>query len=164
MQQLADVIDINVGAGYLPLINLDTQYVETTVKDLASFPGTIATANANAGTGGNASASLPANVSFCMTARTGFVGRSYRGRLYGFPIGVTELSGTNTVTASYANLMQTWLTNQNTAADALGWKGVVLSYYTGGMVRSLPIATPISVWLYRNLTTDSQRGRLPSNH
>jgi len=108
---------------------------------------------------------LPANTSLCVTLRSGLTGRSARGRFYAFPTGDANLSTSpDLFEATYAADLVTMLEHISTAAAAQGWAMCVLSRFAANAARPVGIPFIITDIGARNLTCDSQRGRLPADH
>lgn len=106
--------------------------------------------------------SLPApnNVAWVVKFTTGFTGRSSRGRNYvvGFSGGqvnnsVITLTQADALRAGYAALLA--------VASAGGYEWVIASRYHNGVPRVAGVVTYVSAVSYTDLTTDSQRRRLP---
>jgi len=164
LDDLASLIDTHIGADYMPIIDSNTNYIETIVRGLQSSIDLTATANANAGACGEGSGGgLPPNVTLCITARTGFTGRSARGRFYAIPPTAGKLATANSFTSAYGNDLADFLNNIRLAVGALSWHMVVLSRYTSNALRPTAIHNDITLWAYRNLLTDSARRRLGSH-
>jgi hypothetical protein len=121
--------------------------------------GTRAPAEAMAGLGGDQSS--PANVTACISFRTGLSGRSYRGRNYIAGIQEEDTSGSRFAAAL--------LTGLQSAYEALGdvltglanpAQHVVLSRYALGSLRPEAIPTAVLSYLFVDDAVDSQRRRL----
>lgn len=164
IDQLANVMDVAIGDHYRPIFNSGVTYNSVVVRGLAAIIDLTASSNFTAGAGGVVGASLPANVSLVATLRTGFTGRSARGRFYCWPLTGSQLVSTNTFAASVGVDLDSFLTTVLTDAFAIGWNLVVLSRRTLNTVRPTAIATTVTEIDIRNLTVDSQRGRLPAGH
>jgi len=161
---LAAAVDGAVGTFYLPLLNNGVTYNFTSAKGLALINDVSATDNTSAGPGTGGAITLPANVTLCITFRTGLTGRSARGRVYALPIPETSLASVNGVSSAFATNMQTCFDTIKSAMAAAGWIQVVLSRRTGLALRPTGVGFPITAVEARNLTLDSQRGRLPKGH
>lgn len=106
-------------------------------------------------------ASQPNNVSLAISFRTGFAGRSFRGRNY--IIGLVEGDVTNNqVGAAVLNAWQTAYQQLLPAGGYLNF-GVwsVYSQFTNGDLRPTGVATSIIAAVFTNDIVDSQRRRLP---
>lgn len=107
-----------------------------------------------------ATPSLPNNVSFCISFRTGLTGRSARGR--NFFIGLVEgavvdstvnSASINAIVAGYQAVLAL------NVADAQQW--VVLQRYSEGNLLPSGITRPIKSVIVVDAIVDSQRRRLP---
>jgi len=108
---------------------------------------------------------LPANTSLCLTLRSGLTGRSARGRFYAFPTGDANLSTSpDLFEATYADDLVDMLDDIVTTASAQGWALCILSRFTAGAARTNAVPFIVTNIQARNLTCDSQRGRLPDDH
>lgn len=164
IDQLAAVVDDNVGSGYLALLSGNVTYVDTLVRGLTSDTDLTAAQNANAGVGTVSGGSYPANASACITLRTGFTGRSARGRFYAMPTGTSNGLGVNTVSTTYLDALVDFLQAVAGDADLEGWDLVVLSRFHNKAERETATFLDVTSISYRNNVLDSQRGRLPVGH
>lgn len=135
---------------------------EIAITDLSSptgFAFEIATPVPNPA-GDSGDPPLPNNVALCVSFRTSFRGRSFRGRNY-VP-GLTHLSVTNnTVIPTTVTAIQDAYNELLTVASSLGANWVVASRYSGGTERPIGIHTNITGATVVDNTIDSQRRRLP---
>lgn len=104
--------------------------------------------------------SLPNNVAACISKRTIFRGRSYRGRIYHPCLGEAQVTGNTILTATRTSLLAAYslLIGFSTAGEA--WQMVVVSRFEGGAPRATGLTTPVTN-LSMETTVDSQRRRLP---
>jgi len=165
LDDLADVVDNRVGLSYLGQINNLVTYDETRVRGLENAID-LEAVNAGCTAAGSASGSvpLPGNVTLCITLRTGFTGRSARGRFYALPTESDKLNTANVFDAAYATAIEGFLTSLKADALAVGWTFVVLSRRTGGALRPVAIKNPVTVIAARNLEVDSAKRRLAPGH
>jgi len=161
---LAQAVDNAVGSDYLPIITAGATYSQSVATGLENINDLTATDATNAGAGTSGGASLPNNVSFVVTLRTGLTGRSARGRFYCWPMGAGDLFSANTVTVALANQAVAFLQQVQLNAAAVNWALGIVSRRTLGAVRPTGVFFPVNDIAYRNLLTDSQRGRLPIGH
>jgi hypothetical protein len=143
--------------------NLSVSYIlrEIHAVDLSSASGAIATDTSEAGATGALldTPGLPGNIAFCVSFRTAFRGRSFRGRTY--LCGLTESRVTeNLVPLSWANAVIEDFDNLSAAMTTEGWTLSVVSRFTGGAPRVEGIHTPVSNILFTDLRVDTQRRRL----
>lgn len=102
----------------------------------------------------------PGNCAWTVTFATSLAGRSFRGRNYvaGIPQGSVAES---TVSQTFADNVLAHYELVRTTLPANEWQWCVVSRYTNGAPRVVGVATPITSVRYFDLTTDSQRRRLP---
>lgn len=102
------------------------------------------------------------NVTKCFNLRTGYAGRSNRGRLFIPPLCDTQKSDPNHVTAAYAadvrNALEALREAIPTWHDLWGW--VVVSYMSEGAWREVGTSHPVMSVDYVNLKINTQRRRL----
>lgn len=165
INDLAVAVDGVVGSDYLPILAAGTNYDFTLVRGLTSIVDLTATSALNAGPGTNpGTVELPSNVTLCITLRTGFTGRSARGRFYTVGPTQNDMAAQNLFKSAYGNAAVTMLENIQIAVGAYSWQLVIVSRFSGGARRAVGIKTPVNDIAYRNLDSDSQRGRLPKDH
>lgn len=141
--------------------HISLSYVEVT--DLSPAPrATEIVGGAPANTGAIAADPLPNSVAIVISVQTAQRGRSYRGRIYICGLVETQVSG-NYIDASLATALDTYYTQlvaYTPGGSSVAYELGVLSYYSGGAVRAVPIFTPATAV---NIETrvDTQRRRLP---
>jgi len=160
IDDLATAIDIAVGADYLPILASAVSYSHVLVRGLESVIDLTSSASASAGSGAVGGATMPNNVSLVATLRTGFTGRSARGRFYAMPMSSSSLASQNTLDGAIGSGLESFLEACVVAGASTGWEMIVLSRYTLGAKRSVAIGTPVTDIEIRNLLVDSQRRRL----
>jgi len=161
---LAALVDVAVGDAYLGLLSNGVAYSGTTVRGLSDIIDLSGFNDAFAGPGELATAGLPANVTLCITLRTGFTGRSARGRFFAMPTVADQLSTPDAFVSTFGTQLVSFLTDLKAAALVLGWTMVIVSRFSNGVPRGTAIATPVTNIVARNNLTDSQRHRLPRGH
>lgn len=110
------------------------------------------------GTQGNTK--LPNNVTVVVKWTTAYRGRSFRGRTYHIGLANDQVSGSS-LASGYSASFQTIYSNLlSLDADGATATLVVVSYYAGNALRTIPVATPV-VSCTVNTALDSQRRRLP---
>lgn len=105
---------------------------------------------------------MPNEVALCMSLRTGFSGRSQRGRAFVSGIPTTQVTG-NLISETFAsNMLNAWneLIIAAPAADVV-WS--VLSRETDGAPRPTGVLFPVTTVTLTDLYVDSQRRRKPGN-
>lgn len=100
---------------------------------------------------------LPANVAFVTTLRTGFRGRSARGRLFWAGLAESAVTG-NTVATLVAQGIARWVGEWMT--PPFPWDFVVVSRYSNGNPRVTGQTLPVTSVEARNSRVDTQRRRL----
>lgn len=164
IDDLATAGDAQVTAGYKPIMTAGMSYIGCDVRGLTSSVDLVATDASGAGAGGIGGAQLNNNVTLCITLRSGFSGRSARGRFYAFPTGAGELSAANLFVNTYGDALVAFLQDLQVAALAVGWHMAILSRRNLGALRPVGVSFDVTNIAYRNLISDSQRGRLPTGH
>jgi len=164
IQDLADAANAQTVAHYLPIMGNGVAYSECFVRGLSTIIDISAANASGAGAGSAAGVCLPSNSSFVVTLRTGFTGRSARGRFYAWPTGSGNQVDAGTVSIGYGDAVVTLVTAYKTAAAALGFQMVVLSRQSGGVRPATATHIPVTLIEHRNLELDSQRRRLPTGH
>jgi hypothetical protein len=109
-------------------------------------------------------AALPNNVSLAVSFRSGFTGRSTRGRNYWVGFAETQIVGNavadaviTDITSYYALLLPDFI--ETTLIPDITW--VITSFYTGGAPRSFGATFIINTVTCVDNIVDSQRRRLP---
>jgi len=149
------------GVNMLPLLSADYTLREVFARDLTTDSGVTASAPQPEGSvGGQAGGSEAGNVSACISFRTGFAGRSFRGRNYIPAIPKSQIS--------QSILNGSWMASCITAYQQLssetaegGWTWVVASRYHNNAPRVEGVTTPVNAVLFTDVVSDSQRRRLP---
>jgi len=154
-------------ASYAPLVWNGLQLVEVNCTDLTSDTGPqVATPVTDEfGTGG--ANTVANNVALCVSFRTAFRGRSFRGRNYISGIPLTQLVDQNTVEVSYATSVHDAYNAINSALSvSADW--VVVSRFSGmggtprrPIPRTAGVATLVTSVVIVDRTVDSMRRRLP---
>lgn len=109
-----------------------------------------------------AGGAMPNEVSYCVSLRTGFIGRSARGRFYilGVPTGVMTLQ--NRINAAYRTNITNTIGALRTTIASTGFLQVIVSYISNGVPRP---GGPVYFVVQSATTTDdivdSQRRRRP---
>lgn len=107
------------------------------------------------------SPALPSEVTIAVSLRTGFTGRSKRGRVYHVGIGEDNVVG-DLISEAYQTALETAYAALITAADAIGFSWVVASFQSEGAPRALGVAANITEVVIVDRIVDSQRKRKPS--
>lgn len=165
IDDLAEAVDAAVGTNYLPVCVDDVEYVQTLVRGLENVIDLQAANGASSGPGGdNAGTPLPGNVTLCITLRTGFTGRSARGRFYAWPAGSDSLLSPDVFVTAYADALEAFLEEVKSQAIDVGWHLVILSRVSGGVPRGTATHLDVTSILARNTDSDSMRRRLKPGH
>lgn len=117
----------------------------------------MAVAPAVAGT--VAGATAPNNVALVLSQRTGFSGRSFRGRSYYAGVGAAEIAD-NFISTTFASALTADAASLTSQLNSAGFIWVVASFFTGGAPRATGVATPINSFI-ADTRVDTQRRRLP---
>jgi len=110
--------------------------------DLSAVNGAVAVAGI-ATPGGVAGEAAPNNVAACVSLRTGFSGRSYRGRHF-LPAIPNAAITLNTLDSTFMTNIQTIYADVIGPGSFLpGWEFVVISRQTGGVLRPTGTYSPV---------------------
>lgn len=162
LDDLAEAIFNTWAADVLPVLSADLQLVEVYCKglenaiDLQSLyvPGAPVA-------GGVASPTLPNSVACCISFRTGFTGRSARGRVYipGIPEG--NVTG-DQFTGSFANGLASDIATffGDLLPSFPGAQHVIVSRYTAGALRPTGETLPVTAYVSTDNFVDSRRSRV----
>jgi len=161
---LAEAIDSWWATEMMPLFDADYLYVETTVTGLTSENDLTATVDTGAGGGAVVGQLMPYNVAFVITHRTGYTGRSARGRTYHSGLSDVMFAATNQLTQTVVDDIEAAWAELDTYLAATSWEFVVLSRFHNGSKRATATFFPVISSTARNTVVDSQRGRLPERH
>lgn len=105
-------------------------------------------------------AALPSNVTFCVSLRSGLVGRSARGRWYWVGLAEDQVTD-NIVEANWATDIVTVMQQLILDIDTLSSQPVIVSYISNGIPRpGGPVKFIVTTALAIDNVVDSQRGRL----
>lgn len=104
-------------------------------------------------------ASAPNNVAVVLSQRTGFSGRSFRGRSYYAGVSAAEISDNFVSTPYAAALIADGISLDNLLNNA-DFTWVVASFRANGVPRVTGVATPVNSFNV-DLRVDTQRRRLP---
>jgi hypothetical protein len=144
----------------MPLLSNDLDLLSVKVRDLTTVSGIEVLAPASAVNGG-AGDGMPNNVAACLSVRTPFAGRHYRGRLYLGGVPRTEVVE-NDLTASFRNDVTNIFNGiVGSGGMAANWTWVVVAQQAAGAVIPGGIVTEVSSTLFVDPVVDSQRRRLP---
>jgi len=158
---LAVLVDSWAELDYMELLSNQVAYFGTNVRGLEELNDLESTSTAGASTGAVVQNPNPANVSFCVSRRSGLTGRSARGRVYIPGVPVTALdTNENFVTTSYRDNAVAQLNELSPSAIAEGWTEVIVSRFSNKVKREQGVTFIITEYLATDLRIDSQRGRL----
>jgi hypothetical protein len=158
LQQLANGVNGWAFGNLAPQLSDDWAYVRTDAIDLTSATGPVATSSDPA-TGGVSGESAPNNVAACVSLRTAQRGRSGRGRNYvpGIPNTVITLNLMDDAFVNNLLLEYNGLVGPGTLVA--GWQLVVVSRVTGGVVRAVGLAIPVTQVIMTTKYVRSMRSR-----
>lgn len=157
---LALAVDEAVGGAMLGLVGTVVAYVNTTVRGLTTSVDLEGVSDTEAGSGGASGTSMPPNVAYCLSLRTGLTGRSARGRFYTVGVTSAHLSAADTVTEAYRDAWIAALESVGSQAGDDGWQWGVLSRQNNNVVLSTAVFREITAVIGVDLFLDSQRRRL----
>lgn len=160
LDALSSDLDAFVAATMVDLMAAGTVYNQVEVRGLSSEIDLISVNNTSAGAQGVGGSPLPNNVTKAITLRTGFTGRSARGRWFQLAMDGTQIADTNTVLQVTVDNIIDMLELLVDLIEALGWIAVVVSRWNNGAKRPVALTTPITSFGVSDLTLDSMRSRL----
>lgn len=164
LQNLGDAVDAAWDANMMPQLNTSLIYTGVLVRGLEFEADQEVFVSTSAGTGSIGGIVATNNVAFVLTERTGFTGRSSRGRIYLGGLASSDFTSSDTISTARAAAFVAAMEAVQALALTEGWEHVVLSRFHNGAKRLTATALPITSYEARNLFTDSQRGRLPAGH
>lgn len=127
--------------------------------DLTEPEGAVYTRVSTA-TGGSTAQALPAQNTIAISLRTGFSGRSRRGRIY--HVGLAEdMTENSTLTSAAAATAITTYTALLDAVNSEGWKLVIASFVSNGAPRTTALITPVTSVILTDVIVDSMDKRKP---
>lgn len=156
---LAGAVDGWFNADFLSLIGTGAFYEGVTVRGLDSEDD-IRYDLSEPLEGTNGGAALPANVAVCATKRTGFTGRSNRGRMYAWGVPEGAQLDQRHLTSTFVGAYNTSFDQLLTAIVAASFEPVVISYYHNGAARTTAQVRGITALELNDNRLDTQRRRL----
>ncbi len=160
LDALTSDLDAFVPTDMLVLMGSAAVYQQVEARGLSSAIDLISLNNTNAGEDGAGAASLPNNVTKAITLRTGFTGRSARGRWFQLALDGTQVNATNTIKQVTIDNIIDMLEALKLLVEALGWIIVIVSRWNNGVKRTTALTTPVTSFGNSDLTLDSMRSRL----
>jgi hypothetical protein len=136
---------------------------EVFAKDLTTENGPTASYTVHQGTAGTKSTSyyLPASVTLCISLRTAYRGRSYRGRSYTIGMADSHVSGNQAVAGYVTNMVSFWnVLRQGYGVIPADWDFSVVSRRQNKQWLENGIATHITSCMVVDSNIDCQRRRL----
>ena len=114
-------------------------------------------------TGGLSSPAMPSNVTFATSFRTGYAGRSKRGRAYWVGLAESQVSGNYLTTLTAEAIRLSWEQFGAGLSGGLdGFTHVVTSYYENGAPRVTAAYNEVTSYVNVDNRVDTQRRRLPT--
>jgi len=162
IDNLADVGDDWYSANMAPLQSVSCGYNGCRVRGVNAIIDLEAFDFSGATPGGSANAPLPNNVTIAISFRTGFSGRSRRGRQY--HIGLVESDVTNNAVGVLiaAELLAAYGGFFGDLQTAASCEHVIVSYCNNNAWRSSALITEVSSYVLTDTNVDTQRKRLPA--
>lgn len=162
---LATTMDAAGGGQFAGIQSAGDAYLRTEIIGLDAENDLSASNNNNAVIGSIGYYPLPMNVAFCITQRSGYSGRSARGRFYfaGIPRSFRQdiVNQTDLLYSVYADAILAVVDGIRSAIQGLGiWDPVLVSRYHDGAKRDEAVLFPWLTSEYRTLKLASQRRRL----
>jgi hypothetical protein len=167
MATLANALLVWWVGSYADLVAVAVTLSEVVVTDQSSAGGFQVSVDGGSEPGTASGTVMPSNAAFCISFRTGFTGRSNRGRNYISGLVDSFRSSQNTVTTTYANNVIAGYEDLITAAGGAGWNWVIASRFSGidpttkkPIPRTLGVVQEITNVIAADRSIDSQRRRL----
>lgn len=158
---LADAVDAAVGAQLLPVMSHECDYDRTEVRGLDTENDLADTEDFNNGQGLIVQEGLPNSVTFCIKKQSGLTGRSARGRWYFVGMPTTYLSANeNIIGPTSETAMVLAVEGIRQAVQATAWSPVIVSRYSGGVLREFGETFPWISVVSVDPFVDTQRRRL----
>ena len=144
-----------------PLVTSDVAFRKIVLRDLSLVDGASAEMTGLGVSGSADLPTLPNNVAYVMSLRTGISGRSFRGRAYMFGIPESVVVN-NDVDIVYTDAaVAAWSALITTGAIGTTYLWSVLSRRNGGSLRPEGLGFAITQVTVVDTVVDSQRRRLP---
>lgn len=157
---LAGGVDNWYAAEVLGFLATSFNYDQVEVRGLEFLSDLEAIDNTNSGSGTDANNPLPALAAACISFRTGFTGRSARGRNYIAGLSVANLAtNENTIVSTTLTALQNAYEQLNSYVTAANWSHVVVSRFTLGSARPSGVYLPVTAYLFTDNLWDTQRRR-----
>lgn len=117
----------------------------------------------NVGDSGNREgAALPNNVTLAISFRTGYSGRSRRGRLYHMGLVEPDVTENGVGVLVAAALLAGYGSFFSEVGSTSSSTHAIVSYCNNGEWRTDALVTPVETYVVTDLTVDTQRKRLPA--
>ena len=153
----------------MPLLSDDLIFLSVLLRDLTTENGLELTADDGGSLAGTAGDAMPNNVSACVSVRTPFAGRHYRGRMYLGGIPRAAVAENSLDPAFQADIVTALSSFSGPGSLAPNWQWVVVAQQQKNPGTPPPenipipggIVTPVTQVLFVDGIVDSQRRRLP---
>jgi len=166
MVGLANDVQSKWGDNIVDQLSGDLTLLRTIVRDMSIENG-LEVISTEAAFPGGATDALPNNVAACVSLRTGFAGRHYRGRIYLPGIPRSAVSENEYITDFMNGMLLQLSAFTGPDAMSVGWQLVVVARQQtltpGADPVPIPggIVTPVQQFIFTDNVVDSQRRRLP---
>lgn len=159
MTALAEEIDNQIPAQWLPIMSAEAAYRNVTVYDIRTSDGPLVLVDTNADVGDVAGDHWPINVAVVITLRTAARGRSGRGRLYfgGGPVGWFADGELN---PAYYESYEDAVNGIMTSCAAIGWTLCIRSTQQDNVQLASAVMRPVIAVEIRNPKPGTQRRRV----
>ena len=151
-------MDAWITANFAPLVSSTVTFDQLIATDISVANGAQDILVPTTATGGAAGTPTAANAALVVSQRTGFTGRSFRGRTYIGGLTQTVQVTSHEVTTTYAAAVITAWQNLITNLTLAGYVLSVLSKVALGVSRAAGILSEV-ITVIVNTTIDSQRRR-----
>jgi len=155
---LLDDLNAVISADWLELIPANVAVTSLYARDLENEVAVQSLLGLMGSVGTASGAALPTFNSLAISRRSGFAGRSARGRI--FWVGFTESQvSDNTVDGTLLNNIVTAIENFDAAANLAGFTPVIVSRWSGGVLRAEGVTYDIQTWFATDNKVDTMRSR-----
>lgn len=160
--EICNYVSIWAEGTYFPQLPAVITLRETVATDLSASSGLQHTITPEGLVdGGLADAPMPNESTFAITLRSGFTGRSSRGRAFVLGLARGDVNG-NYISATRANAFVSAFNSLISTLASHSYPLTVVSYYANGALRpGGPVYSTVVSAGYADLTIDSQKRRKP---
>lgn len=161
IDNLAAAMDAWANDEFKPELSSQCTYLGVLVKGLENAIDLFAFNATSTGLGGVASAPLTNQNCLAVSRRTGFTGRSARGRVY-FPLNLADLTtNEDVVDGAAAATIEAALNEVRQNMIFAGFEEVIVSRVSAGVPRVVGLTLPVTTYFVVQNAVSSQQRRMP---